>query len=151
MAKKKTEKKVTLNSLKKELDELKKSYNSLRLLLQPKYSFITVTTSNDSNEVMILKIKEILYITTDNNRLEIVTVSGKKFYNFDSLANMDKKFKNHPYFVRTHKSYYANLENVNRIKMSDYGRTLVYTLKKKNIEIPVSYTYIKKVKDYFDF
>ncbi|MDD3150802.1 MAG: LytTR family transcriptional regulator DNA-binding domain-containing protein [Candidatus Gastranaerophilales bacterium] len=143
--------KITFESLKKELDQLQNSYKSLRLLLQPKFSFITVITSDNSNEVMILKIKEILYVTTEENRLKIVTIDGKEFFNFDSLANMDKKFEGHPFFVRTHKSYFANLENVNRLKMSTYGRTLIYTLNKKNLEVPVSYTYIKKVKEYFDF
>lgn len=142
---------VTLETVKKELDRLQSAYQEIKLLLQPKYSFITVTTSDNSNEVRIVKIKDILFVTTDENRLKIVTIDGTEFFNFDSLANMDKKFEGHPFFVRTHKSYFANLQNVQSIKMSDYGRTLIYLVGKKNIEVPVSYTYIKPIKDFFDF
>jgi DNA-binding LytR/AlgR family response regulator len=144
-------KKVTLKSLKKELNKLQEDYNSLRLLLQPKYSFLTVVTSDDSSEVMIQKIKDVIYVTTDEHKLKIVTVSSNKYYNFDSLANMENRFEGHPYFVRTHKSYYANLQNVHKIKMSQYGRTLIYKVGRKNVEVPVSYTYLKKVKEFFDF
>lgn len=142
---------VTLETVKKELDTLQAAYQEIKLLLQPKYGFITVTTSDNSNEVRIVKIKDILFVTTEENRLKIVTLDGTEFFNFDSLANMDKKFEGHPFFVRTHKSYFANLQNVESIKMSDYGRTLIYSAGKKKTEVPVSYTYIKPIKDFFDF
>ncbi len=142
---------LTLESLKKEIDTLKTAYSELSLLLQPKYSFITVTAAESSNEVRIIKIKDILFITTDETKLKIVTIDGTEFFNFDTLANMDKKFAAHPFFVRTHKSYFANLQNVDSVKMSDVGRILVYSSGKKKIEVPVSYTYIKPIKDFFDF
>lgn len=142
---------LNLESLKKEIDSLKSAYSEIALLLQPKYSFITVTAAESSNEVRIIKIKDILFVTTDETKLKIVTSDGTEFFNFDSLANMDKKFAAHPFFVRTHKSYFANLQNVDSVKMSDVGRILVYSAGKKKIEVPVSYTYIKPIKDFFDF
>jgi len=149
MAKKTTEKKiVSTDELKKELDTLK---SQLLLLTDPKLNILTVSPSVGSNSVKVLRIDDILYISTEPNRLKVVTVDGSEYFNFESLAGLDKKYKGHPYFIRVHKSHYANLDRVAEIAMSESGRDLFYTIGKNQHKVPVSYTYLKKVKDYFDF
>lgn len=112
---------MTDEDLDKKLDE------GLALLkvLRPPVRRVAVVL--DSGGVELLRPADIVYFTTSDEkdrRLYVYTADGKQHFNFRGLSDVEELFKDDPRFMRVHKSFVVNLEQVASISQAPDGRTL---------------------------
>ena len=131
---------------------LQKLYDKLNRVL-PETVYIS---AENAKFVELIPSNEILFISTEkadedkasDKRLIIYTIDGNKFYNKDSMKDIEEKLSKDQNFMRTHYSYIANLKYVRGIqKDSTSGYMLV--MKNSDKQVPVSQNYQGQVKAFF--
>lgn len=123
--------------------ELRKSLNKATIYFQEKKSKICLKANSD---YQFLDLADILYLQADNNYTDFYLSCGKRITGFDSLKKFEKLLPKE--FLRIHKSYIINSEQVSRI---NFGKSRI-TLKKTGMDlhIPFSNKYKNSVKIFND-
>lgn len=98
----------------------------------------------DREKIKIIEYDEILYITVDGRQSMIFTGNGT-FTLYMNLKELELKLPSNK-FLRTHRSYIVNLDNIDEIKMW-FNNTFVIHLKNCKEEIPVSRTYMREFRN----
>ncbi len=138
---------------KKETDSalLKKILNRLNSI-DPPVRKIAVESSDPAMTMAFLDLDDVCYITskTDSKRTETMymTTEGEKFYNNVTLVNLEKKFADHPHFLRTSKSYIVNLTKITGFKYSS-ARDLWFEGHQEPIENCVTSTHLDEFEKHF--
>lgn len=144
-----------LKKLQKQLDRIFPEHKYIeaddakfvKLISNQDFLFAT-TERNDQTDDLDELFKEEEPEVATGNRIVIYTVDGEKFYNKSTLSEIDKKFKSIPQIIKTHASFIINLQYVHGMKR--YGaRGYLLMTKFIDKEVPVSQTYLSKVKKYF--
>lgn len=109
--------------------------NSLKVLDQ-------VLWVQQGQKMKLLRVPDIAMITTNPRGLDVHTITGEKFANFDSISNVDKDFAADPRMMRTHKSYLVNINAIDTIEVSSSGRILTFKGLSPEITARVTYEYL---------
>ncbi len=94
------------------------------------------------DQLKLLSPREVDYIVAENGKTKIVTRSDAYSSN-DTLQELEKKLADHR-FLRVHRSYLVNLAAIEAIEPWFNG---AYTIKIQQIDVPVSRTYVKILKE----
>ena len=128
-----------------ELDKKLDEALALLRVLRPPVRRIAV---QEDKEQLLLKPEEIVYFTTEDRGLRIITANGGQHYNFKGLADMEKLLADDPRFMRVHKSFIVNLEHVTRVKTVEGGRELSFDVLPE-LRIKVAQDNVKALEAYF--
>lgn len=110
-----------------DLKEVMKSYDLKELV-------ISKIPIHSGNNVMLINIKDIVYIKSEDTCTLFKTGTSEKYTSSKELSDFEFILENHPYLVRVNKSTYVNLNFV-----SSYSKGLTCFLTMKDgteIEIP---------------
>jgi len=142
-----------MNKKKKETqEELLKEILFRLNSIDPPVRKIAVNSPDPAMTMYFLDLEDVCYITsrTDSKRKEtmFVTSEGERFYNNLTLADLEKKLKNHPHFLRTSKSYIINLTKITGFRFSA-ARDLWFEGQTEPIINCVTATYLDVFEDHF--
>ncbi|WP_428911686.1 LytR/AlgR family response regulator transcription factor [Niallia sp. Krafla_26] len=98
----------------------------------------------NDGEVVYLDPNDILYIYSEEKRVNIVT-STQSFETKKTLKDLELRLSTYPFF-RTHKSYLVNLHYITRLTPWFNG-AFNLTIKGKDKPIPVSRNYVKALRE----
>lgn len=102
-----------------------------------------------SDRVILVDVSDIVYIMADGRNTLIKTISGE-FPSNQNLCDFEKKLCNNK-FMRIHRSYIINLEQVKEI-LPWFNNTYAIKMNKyEKDEIPISRKQIKTIRDIFEF
>lgn len=93
-------------------------------------------------KMKLLRVPDIAFITTNPRGLDVYTVAGEKFINFDAISNMEAAFAVDPRMMRTHKSYLVNLNQIDTVEISSSGRVLTFKGLPPELTAKVTYEYL---------
>lgn len=96
----------------------------------------------DDEEIILIKIDDILYIETDSGNAVIVTKT-KKYKSKSKMEELENKLSKVGFF-RCHRCYIINLKHIHRI--SPMFNNYVISLESSNFKIPLSRTKVKQFK-----
>lgn len=103
--------------------------------------------SENKSEKVELSFNNVFTIKAADNYVEINHMHKEGFHKKllrNTLKNIELQLESYPNFVRCHRTYIVNLNNVNRLVKNYKGNILELT---NNEEIPVSRHYLLKVKE----
>ena len=101
------------------------------------------------DRVILIDIKEIVYIMADERNSIIKTVCGEYLCN-QSISHLEEKLESESFF-RIHRSYLINLEHVKEIQPWFNNGYIVIMDKYEKDEVPVSRKQLKDFKELFEF
>lgn len=131
-------------------DVLKEILNRLNAI-DPPLKKIAVDPDDKSMTMQFINLKDIAYITSqaDTGRDETMFVinDDQKYYNNQSLKDLEKTLAEHPHFLRTSKFYIINLTKVRGFKYSN-ARDLWFEGVKDKIENAVTNTYLEEFENH---
>jgi two-component system response regulator LytT len=90
----------------------------------------------------LLSPQDVDYIVAESGKTKIVTRS-ESYPSNDTLQELERKLSGHR-FLRVHRSYLVNLAAIEAIEPWFNG---AYTIKIQQIDVPVSRTYVKVLKE----
>lgn len=131
-----------------ESDEIEKKLDEALALLRVLRPPVRRIAVQEDKEQLLLKPMEIVYFTSEDRGLRVVTTDGKPHFNFKGLADMEKLLADDPRFMRVHKSFIVNLEHVSRVKTIEGGRELQFDVQPE-LRIKVSQDRVKALEAYF--
>lgn len=136
----------TVEKLRKlaEVNEVKRTPYQESTKLGENLDKIAITTNE---KIIILSIKDILYISALDGRTTLVTNKGK-YETGDSLVTFERRLLNSP-IKRVHRSYLVNLDMIREIE--PWFNSTYNLLLTNGEKVPVSRTYIKEVKMFLGF
>ena len=135
--------KDTLNSIYKKLLEIDPPVKKLAVF--------------GGNYIKLLDIQDICFITVDDDRRRIVTSDGKEWYLKETMTVLQKRFKDDPKMMLVHRSYIANLLQVDKIFIGEVttrrnrkssNMHLMFKTLPEEIKVPVSENNQTEVKEY---
>ncbi|MEK5233051.1 LytTR family DNA-binding domain-containing protein [Lysinibacillus sp. FSL K6-0232] len=103
-------------------------------------------TAFANDRILLIKIQDILYCTSEDSRTIIVTEQGR-FFASESLAALEKKLALKG-FVRVHRAYIVNLEHI--VELEPWSNSKYNLILHNRQSIPVSRLYMKDVRKIFD-
>ena len=92
----------------------------------------------------LLRIGEIAFMTTNEKGLELYTIDGKKYINFDSISHVEKEFAHDQRLMKTHRSFIVNLNHIDTIATVSGGRNLTFKGLSEEIMAKVTYEYVDR-------
>lgn len=102
-----------------------------------------------SDRVILIDVSDIVYIMADGRNTLIKTICGE-FPSNQNLCDFERKLCNNN-FLRIHRSYIINLEQVKEI-LPWFNNTYVIKMNKyEKDEIPISRKQIKTIREIFEF
>jgi len=108
----------------------------------------TIELSGETKEAITLYPDSILYLESSGNYIRINYIVDNKLKNKQirtTIAKAEQELHDYPYIVRCHRAYMVNILHIINVEGNSQGLQLhLQYLKEK---IPVSRSYIKKVKD----
>lgn len=120
-----------------------KTMEELKLSQLDKLDKLTVY-AND--RILLIKIQEILYCTSEESKTIIITENGSYFAS-ESLATLEKKLALKG-FVRVHRAFIVNLEHI--VELEPWSSSKYNLILHNRHSIPVSRLYMKDVRKIFD-
>jgi len=109
------------------------------------------------NYIKLLDIQDICFITINDDRRRVVTSDGKEWYLKETMTVLQKRFKDDPKIMTVHRSYIANLLQVDKIFMGTVTTRrnrksstmhLMFKTLPEETKVPVSENNQTKVKEY---
>lgn len=98
--------------------------------------------------IILLSLPDILYIGTVEGQTVVVTRDNKYAVN-DTLVALEKKLQQQSTIIRVHRAYLVNLDAVEEIR--PWFRSTYNLVLKNGEKVPVSRTYAKELKQWFEF
>lgn len=120
-----------------------KTMEELKHLQMDKLDKLTVYVND---RILLIKIQEILYCTSEDSKTIIVTDKGSYFAS-ESLATLEKKLALKG-FVRVHRAFIVNLEHI--VELEPWSSSKYNLILHNRQPIPVSRLYMKDVRKIFD-
>jgi len=109
------------------------------------------------NNIKLLDIQDICFITIDDDRRRVVTSDGKEWYLKETMSVLQNRFKDDPKMMLVHRAYIANLLQVDKIFIGTVPARrnrksstmhLMFKTLPEEIKVPVSENNQTKVKEY---
>ncbi len=97
----------------------------------------------NENAIILLEPSTILYFTMDKKKVMVHT-NDHVYESSSTLEDLEKRLYTRGFF-RSHKSYIANMDYVEKI-VPWFNSTYMMYLKATDVQIPVSRSYIKKLR-----
>ncbi|MFF2178125.1 LytR/AlgR family response regulator transcription factor [Lysinibacillus sp. NPDC058147] len=119
-----------------------KTMEKLKHLQLDKLDKLTVYVND---RILLIKIQEILYCTSEDSKTIVVTEKGRYFAS-ESLATLEKKLTLKG-FVRVHRAFIVNLEHIEELE--PWSSTKYNLILHNRHSIPVSRLYMKDVRKIF--
>lgn len=137
------------NALKRNLNSSKEINQILseRIKVSPiKEDLITLNKS--TKESISIRPEDILYMESEGNYVNVhyrqdEKVTYKQIRS--TIKQMEETLQNHPMFIRCHRAFIVNINYISNAEGNAQGYQL--TLSNVPLEIPVSRTYLKNIKD----
>lgn len=137
------------NALKRNLNSSKEINQMLseRINISPvKEDLITLNKS--TKESISIRPEDILYMESEGNYVNVhyrqdEKVTYKQIRS--TIKQMEETLQNHPMFIRCHRAFIVNINYISNAEGNAQGYQL--TLSNVPLEIPVSRTYLKNIKD----
>lgn len=137
------------NALKRNLNSSKEINQILseRIKISPiKEDLITLNKS--TKESISIRPEDILYMESEGNYINVhyrqdEKVTYKQIRS--TIKQMEETLQNHPMFIRCHRAFIVNINYISNAEGNAQGYQL--TLSNVPLEIPVSRTYLKNIKD----
>lgn len=137
------------NALKRNLNSSKEINQMLseRINISPvKEDLITLNRS--TKESISIRPEDILYMESEGNYVNVhyrqdEKVTYKQIRS--TIKQMEETLQNHPMFIRCHRAFIVNINYISNAEGNAQGYQL--TLSNVPLEIPVSRTYLKNIKD----
>lgn len=137
------------NALKRNLNSSKEINQILseRIKISPiKEDLITLNKS--TKESISIRPDDILYLESEGNYVNVhyrqdEKVTYKQIRS--TIKQMEETLQNHPMFIRCHRAFIVNINYISNAEGNAQGYQL--TLSNVPLEIPVSRTYLKNIKD----
>lgn len=137
------------NALKRNLNSSKEINQILseRINISPvKEDLITLNKS--TKESISIRPEDILYMESEGNYVNVhyrqdEKVTYKQIRS--TIKQMEETLQNHPMFIRCHRAFIVNINYISNAEGNAQGYQL--TLSNVPLEIPVSRTYLKNIKD----
>lgn len=120
-----------------------KTMEELKLLQLDKLDKLTVY-AND--RILLIKIQDILYCTSEESKTVVVTENGRYFI-AESLVALEKKLAVKG-FVRIHRAFIVNVDHI--VELEPWSSSKYNLILKNRDSIPVSRLYMKDVRKIFD-
>ncbi|WNN75402.1 LytTR family DNA-binding domain-containing protein [Lysinibacillus capsici] len=99
-----------------------------------------------NDRILLLKIQDILYCTSEDSKTVVVTEQGR-FFASESLAALEKRLTLKG-FVRVHRAYIVNLEHI--VELEPWSSSKFNLIVHNRHSIPISRLYMKDVRKIFD-
>ncbi|PCD81695.1 DNA-binding response regulator [Lysinibacillus fusiformis] len=99
-----------------------------------------------NDRILLMKIQDILYCTSEDSKTVVVTEQGR-FFASESLAALEKKLTLKG-FVRVHRAFIVNLEHI--VELEPWSSSKYNLILDNRHSIPVSRLYMKDVRKIFD-
>ncbi|WP_338651801.1 LytTR family DNA-binding domain-containing protein [Lysinibacillus sp. Y5S-8] len=99
-----------------------------------------------NDRILLMKIQDILYCTSEDSKTVVVTEQGR-FFASESLAALEKKLALKG-FVRVHRAFIVNLEHI--VELEPWSSSKYNLILHNRHSIPVSRLYMKDVRKIFD-
>ena len=99
-----------------------------------------------NDRILLMKIQDILYCTSEDSKTVVVTEQGR-FFASESLAALEKKLTLKG-FVRVHRAFIVNLEHI--VELEPWSSSKYNLILHNRHSIPVSRLYMKDVRKIFD-
>ncbi|KOS63918.1 LytTR family DNA-binding domain-containing protein [Lysinibacillus sp. FJAT-14222] len=119
-----------------------KTMETLKHLQLDKLDKLTVYVND---RILLIKIQEILYCTSEDSKTIVVTEQGRYFAS-ESLAALEKKLTLKG-FVRVHRAFVVNLEYI--VELEPWSSSRYNLILHNRHSIPVSRLYMKDVRKIF--
>lgn len=137
------------NALKRNLNSSKEINQILseRIKISPiKEDLITLNKS--TKESISIRPEDILYMESEGNYVNVhyrqdEKVTYKQIRS--TIKQMEETLQNHPMFIRCHRAFIVNINYISNAEGNAQGYQL--TISNVPLEIPVSRTYLKNIKD----
>lgn len=107
------------------IDFIVKPYNPQRVALALQRVKNAIATKNSSNtkqlcvyynrQYFFINIDEILFIEKEQNKKTLIHTKSQTFETYDTLSKISVQLAPHRQFVRCHKSYIVNFNNISKI------------------------------------
>jgi DNA-binding LytR/AlgR family response regulator len=97
----------------------------------------------DGDKKKVLRTDEISFITTNPKGLDIYSTDGNKHINFSSITETDEELKDDPRFMKTHKSFIVNLNQIDTVKVES-GRELTFKGHPAELTAKVTQDYLEE-------
>lgn len=120
-----------------------KTMEELKLLQLDKLDKLTVYVND---RILLIKIQDILYCTSEDSKTIVVTESGSYFAS-ESLATLEKKFALKG-FVRVHRAFIVNIDHI--VELEPWSSSKYNLILQNRHSVPVSRLYMKDVRKIFD-
>ena len=120
-----------------------KTMEEFKILQLDKLDKLTVYVND---RILLIKIQDILYCTSEDSKTIVVTESGSYFAS-ESLATLEKKLTLKG-FVRVHRAFIVNLEHI--VELEPWSSSKYNLILQNRHSIPVSRLYMKDVRKIFD-
>lgn len=137
------------NALKRNLNSSKEINQMLseRINISPvKEDLITLNRS--TKESISIRPEDILYMESEGNYVNVHYRQDEKVIYKQirsTIKQMEETLQNHPMFIRCHRAFIVNINYISNAEGNAQGYQL--TLSNVPLEIPVSRTYLKNIKD----
>jgi len=121
---------------------------SERIKSMPKEQGIPIILTGNTKEQVKASIDNILYIEAADNYMDVYFLEENKVTHKllrSTIKQIEGQLKSYPSFVRCHRAYIVNIDQITNIEGNAQG----YKLKLQNSskEIPVSRTYMQTLRD----
>lgn len=137
------------NALKRNLNSSKEINQMLseRINISPKQEDL-ITLNKSTKESISIRPEDILYMESEGNYVNVhyrqdEKVTYKQIRS--TIKQMEETLQNHPMFIRCHRAFIVNINYISNAEGNAQGYQL--TLSNVPLEIPVSRTYLKNIKD----
>lgn len=137
------------NALKRNLNSSKEINQMLseRINISPKQEDL-ITLNKSTKESISIRPEDILYMESEGNYVNVhyrqdEKVTYKQIRS--TIKQMEETLQNHPMFIRCHRAFIVNINYISNAEGNTQGYQL--TLSNVPLEIPVSRTYLKNIKD----
>jgi len=119
-----------------------------RIKSMPEEEDVTITLTGTTKEQVKASIGNILYIEAADNYMDVYYLEENKVSHKllrSTIKQIEEQLKSYPSFVRCHRAYIVNIDQITNIEGNAQG----YKLKLQNTpkEIPVSRTYMQTLRD----
>ena len=104
--------------------------------------------AQDGDKKKVLRTEEISFITTNPKGLDIYTTDGQKHINFSSITETDSELKDDSRFMKTHKSFIVNLNQIDTVKV-DSVRELTFKGHPPELTAKVTQDYLEEFENRF--
>ena len=99
-----------------------------------------------NDRILLMKIQDILYCTSEESKTIVVTEQGR-FFSSESLAALEKRLVLKG-FARVHRAYIVNIEYI--VELEPWSSSKYNLILHNRHSIPVSRLYMKDVRKIFD-